>query len=335
MMHTTTLPGLDPDIRHRTSRRFADRASPRRPCAVWLSPRPGRARSSAVARARNAAARSTPLRRSRRDADRYAVRGRSRRPPLVVRQPLPPQDPSRRGRARPQRADAAPQPDRTGRLRGQVGRARAADRRGQEPHRAAQCLRILPRPRRPTVRERNRLRLAAARRLDGQPPGADRGNDRQPRIHRRPPPRRAEVLAPSGPRIAFTGGMDCNDHRRIWDVLDKVRAKHPDMVLLHGGSPKGAERIAACWADHHKVPQVVFKPDWTRHANAAPFKRNDQMLEALPPVSSSSPAPASPPTSPTRPASKAFRCGASVGAAPPRRRYPCLKRRAMPISGAR
>ena len=54
------------------------------------------------------------------------------------------------------------------------------------------------------------------------------------------------------------------------------------MVLLHGGSPKGAERIAACWADHRKVPQVVFKPDWTRDGRAAPFKRNDRMLEALP-----------------------------------------------------
>ena len=92
----------------------------------------------------------------------------------------------------------------------------------------------------------------------------------------------AAVLAPSGPRIAFTGGGDFNDHRRIWNTLDKVRAKRPDMVLLHGGSPRGAERIAACWADDRKVPQVVFKPDWTRHRNAAPFKRNDRMLEALP-----------------------------------------------------
>ena len=91
-----------------------------------------------------------------------------------------------------------------------------------------------------------------------------------------------QLLAPSGPRIAFTGGADCNDHTRIWAALDKVHLKHPDMVLLHGGSPKGAERIAACWADNRKVPQVVFKPDWTRHRNAAPFKRNDRMLEALP-----------------------------------------------------
>jgi len=92
----------------------------------------------------------------------------------------------------------------------------------------------------------------------------------------------AQVLLPKGTRIAFAGGVDCNDHHRIWAVLDKVMAKHSDMVLLHGGTPRGAERIAACWADARKVPQVVFKPDWTRHQKAAPFKRNDQLLEALP-----------------------------------------------------
>jgi hypothetical protein len=91
-----------------------------------------------------------------------------------------------------------------------------------------------------------------------------------------------EVLLPAGPKIAFTGGLEFNDHHLIWDALDKVHGKHPDMVLLHGGSPKGAERIAARWADHRKVPQIAFKPDRTRHAKAAPFKRNDQLLDVLP-----------------------------------------------------
>ncbi|MGR3438553.1 DUF2493 domain-containing protein [Salipiger abyssi] len=90
-----------------------------------------------------------------------------------------------------------------------------------------------------------------------------------------------EVLLPAGPKIAFSGG-DTTDHRLIWDRLDQVHAKHPDMVLLHGGSPKGAERIAATWADNRKVAQVAFKPDWTRHAKAAPFKRNDRMLDTMP-----------------------------------------------------
>jgi hypothetical protein len=37
-----------------------------------------------------------------------------------------------------------------------------------------------------------------------------------------------------------------------------------------------------CWANNRNVPQIAFKPDWARHAKAAPFKRNDRMLEALP-----------------------------------------------------
>lgn len=91
-----------------------------------------------------------------------------------------------------------------------------------------------------------------------------------------------EVLLPAGPKVAFTGGLDCNDVSDIWGALDRVHAKHPGMVLLHGGSPKGAERIAACWADNRKVAQVAFKPDWAKHQKAAPFKRNDQLLDVLP-----------------------------------------------------
>ncbi len=91
-----------------------------------------------------------------------------------------------------------------------------------------------------------------------------------------------EVLIPQGTRIAFAGGIDCNDHDHIWSTLDRVHAKHSDMVFLHGGTPRGAEKIAACWADNRNVPQIVFKPDWTNHAKAAPFRRNDQLLETMP-----------------------------------------------------
>jgi hypothetical protein len=46
----------------------------------------------------------------------------------------------------------------------------------------------------------------------------------------------AETLLLKGTRIAFSGGVDCNDLHGIWAVLDKFHAKHPDMVLLHGGA---------------------------------------------------------------------------------------------------
>jgi hypothetical protein len=91
-----------------------------------------------------------------------------------------------------------------------------------------------------------------------------------------------EPLLPKGPKVVLTGGLEFDDHRLIWESLDRIHAKHPDMVLLHGGSPRGAELIAARWADHRQVVQITFKPDWTRHAKAAPFRRNDAMLETLP-----------------------------------------------------
>lgn len=91
-----------------------------------------------------------------------------------------------------------------------------------------------------------------------------------------------EPLLPQGTKIAFTGGLDCNDHTAIWAALDRVHSKHTDMILLHGGAPRGAERIASAWADNRGVTQIVFKPDWTRNGKSAPFKRNDRLIDLLP-----------------------------------------------------
>ena len=90
------------------------------------------------------------------------------------------------------------------------------------------------------------------------------------------------VHNPDGVRIALSGGASFNDHHLVYGVLDKVRLQHPDLILLHGATPTGAERIAACWARERNVPQVPIKPDWDRHGKAAPFRRNDQMLDAMP-----------------------------------------------------
>ncbi len=91
-----------------------------------------------------------------------------------------------------------------------------------------------------------------------------------------------QVHAPKGAMVGFISSTDFNDTDKIWAILDKTYAKHPDMVLAHTGEKIGGPKIASCWAVSRKVTQVVFSPDFTRHQKSAPFKRNDKMLEAMP-----------------------------------------------------
>ena len=86
---------------------------------------------------------------------------------------------------------------------------------------------------------------------------------------------------PVGTLVAIAGGKQVADVDAVWATLDRAHAKHADMVLLHGGGP-GVERVAARWADARGVDQVVCRPDWNAHGKAAPFRRNDEMLNLLP-----------------------------------------------------
>ncbi len=86
---------------------------------------------------------------------------------------------------------------------------------------------------------------------------------------------------PEGTLVAVAGGRDVADPAAVIARLDKARAKHADIVLVHGGGP-GVDRIAARWAERNGVDQVVCRPDWERHGRAAPFRRNEAMLDLLP-----------------------------------------------------
>ena len=93
--------------------------------------------------------------------------------------------------------------------------------------------------------------------------------------------RETSAHLPEGTLVAFTGGKDFDDVTAIWRSLDSIKIKYDDMVLLHGGGP-GAEKIAASWAEKNGVHQVVCKPNWDRDGKAAPFRRNDVLLNFLP-----------------------------------------------------
>ena len=93
--------------------------------------------------------------------------------------------------------------------------------------------------------------------------------------------RETRAHLPDGTLVAVTGGKTVADADAVWTTLDLAKAKHGDMVLLHGGGP-GVEKIAASWAEARGVNQVICRPDWNAHGKAAPFRRNDELLNLLP-----------------------------------------------------
>ena len=93
--------------------------------------------------------------------------------------------------------------------------------------------------------------------------------------------RETRAHLPDGTLVAIAGGKSVADADAVWSTLDLAKAKYGDMVLLHGGGP-GVEKIAASWAEARGVNQVVCRPDWSAHGKAAPFRRNDELLNLLP-----------------------------------------------------
>ena len=93
--------------------------------------------------------------------------------------------------------------------------------------------------------------------------------------------RETRAHLPEGTLVAIAGGKNVTDAGAVIARLDKAKAKYADIILVHGGGP-GVERIAAQWAEQNGVHQVVCKPDWNAHGRAAPFRRNDELLNLLP-----------------------------------------------------
>ena len=100
---------------------------------------------------------------------------------------------------------------------------------------------------------------------------------------------RRRAAMPEGTPVLFAGGRlsfpSAEDAKAVansvWETLDKVREHVADMVIVHGGDPKGLDRIAAAWAERRKVAQVAFGLDRRLGARAG-FRRNEQMLSLNP-----------------------------------------------------
>lgn len=93
---------------------------------------------------------------------------------------------------------------------------------------------------------------------------------------------RREQFAPEGPVVAFSGGQVWHDVQLIHDLLDRIKARIPEMILATTAQNKGCDAVATAWASSRGVKVVQFRLD-RAHGNRAAFVRNDRIV-ALRPV---------------------------------------------------
>ena len=94
--------------------------------------------------------------------------------------------------------------------------------------------------------------------------------------------KRREDYHPTGTVIAFSGGANWHDHEMLYDRLDQIKRRYPNMVLVTTAQMKGCDAIAAAWAASRDCKIVLFRLD-RKLGNRAGFVRNER-ITALNPV---------------------------------------------------
>lgn len=79
-------------------------------------------------------------------------------------------------------------------------------------------------------------------------------------------------------RILVCGGREYSDFATLTKTLDAARAKHGDIIVIHGGA-RGADSLAGKWADLRGVPCIGMNAAWTFYKNRAGPIRNQWMLD--------------------------------------------------------
>jgi hypothetical protein len=80
-------------------------------------------------------------------------------------------------------------------------------------------------------------------------------------------------------RILVTGSRDWDDPKVIYRALGEARGDtpHDRVVLVHGGA-RGADAMAARYAEAMDWGVEACEADWQRHGKAAGFIRNAEMV---------------------------------------------------------
>lgn len=77
--------------------------------------------------------------------------------------------------------------------------------------------------------------------------------------------------------VLVCGGRDYADRDYLYQYLDQLRQEVSLRRLIHGNA-RGADSLAAQWAQDRSIPTRAFPADWKKYGKSAGFRRNEQML---------------------------------------------------------
>jgi hypothetical protein len=78
-------------------------------------------------------------------------------------------------------------------------------------------------------------------------------------------------------KVLICGGRDFVEQQKLNRVLNKIHAKTPITLVIHGDA-RGADRMGGSWAIVHHIDVQKFPADWDKFGRAAGMARNVQML---------------------------------------------------------
>jgi hypothetical protein len=87
---------------------------------------------------------------------------------------------------------------------------------------------------------------------------------------------------PQGPIVVLSGPAVWHDWKALWDRLDEVRARVPNMTLVTTGQRKGADQIATAWAARPEVSVPVVAYGLFGSGRKTAFDRNRKLAELRP-----------------------------------------------------
>ena len=80
--------------------------------------------------------------------------------------------------------------------------------------------------------------------------------------------------------VLACGGRGVENKAAVFACLDVLHSCRPVAKLLHGGA-RGADRLAALWAERRGIPVEAHPADWSQGKGAGPA-RNARMIALRP-----------------------------------------------------